>query len=104
MDAVEQLDGVVGLVRLQLADEVQLDARMRPRSPGHFAWASCTRFSPKQRWPAAISGAIRSAGWVLLTATRIDFGGIAPGEPGRRGDAVANLGESGGWFFHGPAL
>ncbi len=38
------------------------------RSAGHFSCASCTRFSPKRRWPASISGRIASAPWVLDTA------------------------------------
>src|SRR6185369_4364000 len=41
------------------------------RRAGHLACASCTRFSPKTRWPAAISGAMASGPCVLLTATRV---------------------------------
>ena len=40
-------------------------------SAGHFALASCTRFSPNTRWPAAITGTIASGPKVLLTATRV---------------------------------
>jgi len=38
---------------------------------GHLALASCTRFSPKVRWPAAITGSIACASNVLDTATRV---------------------------------
>jgi thiamine-phosphate pyrophosphorylase len=37
-------------------------------SAGHLACASCTRFSPNTRCPAAIRGAMASAGWVLEMA------------------------------------
>src|ERR1700732_4291890 len=37
-------------------------------NPGHLALASCTRFSPKTRCPAAIIGVIASAPKVLDTA------------------------------------
>ena len=44
-----------------------------PDSPairsGHFAFASCTRFSPNTRCPAAMTGAIASGPKVLLTTT-----------------------------------
>src|SRR5262249_45521184 len=35
---------------------------------GHFIIASCTRLSPKSRWPASINTSISSADRVLLTA------------------------------------
>ena len=40
-------------------------------SGGHFAFASCTRFSPNTRWPAAITGSIVSAPKVFDTATSV---------------------------------
>jgi len=44
-------------------------------SAGHFAFASCTRFSPNTRWPAAITGSIASAPNVLEIATRVTEAG-----------------------------
>src|SRR3954453_13491735 len=40
-------------------------------NPGHFALASCTRFSPKTRCPASITGRIASAENVLDTAIKV---------------------------------
>src|SRR5581483_11921294 len=40
-------------------------------SGGHFALASCTRFSPNERWPAASTGRIAASPWVLVTATSV---------------------------------
>src|ERR1700752_1442964 len=40
-------------------------------SAGHFALASCTRFSPNTRCPLAITGAIASAPNVLDTAISV---------------------------------
>src|SRR5262249_19672131 len=42
---------------------------------GHLAFASCTRFSPNTRWPAAITGSIASAANVLEIATRVTEAG-----------------------------
>src|SRR5438876_12375244 len=47
----------------------------RAMSGGHLALASCTRFSPKTRWPAAITGSIASAPKVFDTAISV----TAPG-------------------------
>ena len=40
-------------------------------SAGHFALASCTRFSPNTRWPAAITGAMASAPNIFEIATSV---------------------------------
>lgn len=40
-------------------------------SAGHLAIASCTRFSPKTRWPAKITGRTASAENVFDTATSV---------------------------------
>src|SRR3979411_2275252 len=40
-------------------------------NPGHFALASCTRFSPNTRCPASIAGAIATASKVLDTAISV---------------------------------
>src|SRR5262245_47669063 len=42
---------------------------------GHLALASCTRFSPNTRWPAAITGSIDSGPKVLEIATRVTEAG-----------------------------
>ena len=52
MDGVEQRHRFLGLVGLQRPDQMQLGAGIARRSAGHFALASCTRFSPKTRCPA----------------------------------------------------
>ena len=60
------------MLDLQRADEVQLDAgKARRASAGHLASASCTRFSPKTRWPSASTASMRSSGCTLETATRV---------------------------------
>src|SRR5258708_7767102 len=40
-------------------------------NPGHFALASCTRFSPNTRWPASITGVMAPASKVLDTAISV---------------------------------
>src|SRR6266705_6585409 len=47
-------------------------------SAGHFALASCTRFSPNTRWPAAITGSIAAASNVFDTATSVTEFGSRP--------------------------
>ena len=47
-------------------------------SAGHFALASCTRFSPNMRWPAAITGSITSGPKVFDTATSVTSAGSRP--------------------------
>src|SRR3954470_6082699 len=44
----------------------------------HFSAASCTRFSPKSRWPSAISAATASAPRVLETAIRVTSPALRP--------------------------
>ena len=50
---------------------MQRDAGMRGHQLGPLALASCTRFSPKTRCPAAITGVIASASKVFDTATSV---------------------------------
>src|SRR5579862_176120 len=47
-------------------------------SAGHLPLASCTRFSPNARWPAAITGSMASGGKVLDTATSVTDAGSRP--------------------------
>ncbi len=47
-------------------------------TPATWPAASCTRFSPKSRWPSAISASIASAGWVLETAISVTSSGRRP--------------------------
>jgi len=47
----------------------------RASSAGHFSRASCTRLSPKSRWPDAISFSISCKARVLLTAIRLTSAG-----------------------------
>ena len=47
-------------------------------SAGHLAFASCTRFSPNTRWPAAITGSIASASNVFEIATSVTDAGSRP--------------------------
>lgn len=48
------------------------------RRGGNFCPASCTRFSPKMVWPAAMASEMALAGWVLETATRVMCSGVRP--------------------------
>src|SRR5207247_9442778 len=47
-------------------------------SSGHLALASCTRFSPKTAWPAAVTGSIASAATVFDIATSVTEAGSRP--------------------------
>src|SRR6516225_1877718 len=47
----------------------------RSLSCGHFALASCTRFSPNTRWPCTITGSIASAPNVFAIATSVTEAG-----------------------------
>jgi hypothetical protein len=79
--ASKQRDRLLRLVRLQRADQMELSPGYRERKGGHFAFASCTLFSPNTRWPAAITGSIASAPKVFDTATSVTRGGVAAGGP-----------------------
>ena len=73
VDGVEELERAGELVRLQRADEVELECRGSGRgAAGQRPSASCTRFSPKTRWPAASTASTRSGGCSLETATSVD--------------------------------
>ena len=48
------------------------------RSAGHLPAASCTRFSPKRRWPASSVGMMSAAPLVFDTATRRMPSGARP--------------------------
>ena len=77
MDGVEQRHRLFRLVGLQRPDQMQHEAEVTCINAGHFALASCTRFSPKARCPASITGEMVSAPNVFETA-------ISVTEPGSR--------------------
>ena len=54
------------------------------RRAGHLALASCTRFSPKTRCPAASTGTMSSPGKVLETATSVTEPGSRPASASAR--------------------
>ena len=62
-------------------------------SAGHLPSASCTRFSPKTRWPASSSGRIAGASKVLETATSVDRARRAAGRLFGGGDLRLHLAE-----------
>ena len=65
------------------------DRARRSCRAGHLALASCTRFSPKTRWPASMHRAMMSgASKVLLTAISVTLAGRPAGRLGGRGDPV----------------
>ena len=65
------------------------DRDRRSAGPATCALASCTRFSPKTRWPASMHRAMMSgASKVLLTAISVTSTGSPPGGAGGRGDAA----------------
>src|SRR5215831_4065353 len=47
-------------------------------SAGHFAFASCTRFSPNTRWSAEIAGSMASGPKVFDTAINVISAGLRP--------------------------
>ena len=101
--AVEQRDRLVGLVRLELADEMQLEPADSARAAPAISLALPARGSRRTRvWPASISGAIASAGWVLLTATSV----TSPRSRRATRQACAmrssTCGKQGGCAFHAP--
>ena len=67
----------------------------RARSGGHLALASCTRFSPKTRWPAAMTGSIASAPKVFGDRDQGHARRIAPGITAGAGDFCAHRLEPG---------
>jgi hypothetical protein len=69
-----------------------------------LACASCTRFSPNTRCPASISGAIASAGWVLLTATSVTSPRSRRATRQACAMRVLDLRQQGGCAFHAAAL
>ena len=87
---------VARLVGLQRADEVEAQIGLRSCSAGYFASASCTRFSPKRRWPGGERRGDRRLGLGLRYRDQRDRCGIAPGRARRGGDARAHRGEIGG--------
>src|SRR5580704_11649628 len=50
----------------------------RARSGGHFSFASCTRFSPKIRCPAPMTGSTASGAYVFATATKVTLSASRP--------------------------
>ena len=79
MDRVEQGDRLLGLVRLELADQVQADVRDGARAAPAISPAPPAPDSRRNRaGPAAISASIASAGWVLETAIRVTSSGSRP--------------------------
>ena len=72
VDGLEEAERAGELVGLQRPDEVQARRRgSRSRNGGQRSSASCTRFSPKTRWPASSTARTRSAGCTLETATSV---------------------------------
>ena len=70
MHGVEQGDGVLGLVGLELARGGGADRRGARAGPA-TGLRLLHPFSPKSRWPAAISSSTASTGWVFETAIRV---------------------------------
>ena len=77
MDGVEQRHRLLGLVRLQRPDQVQLEARgcVRSRSAGHFALPPARGSRRTRAGPAAITGTMASASKVFDTATSVTEAG-----------------------------
>ena len=108
MDAVEQAHGVLGLVRLELADQVQRDpgvrlAQGRPLVLGllHAVLAEAALARGDQRGdPFGRMG--------LAHGDQRDLGRIATGDTGGLGDPRADIGKrrfgQGVWLFHRAAL
>ena len=91
MDGVEQRHRLLApcSIAASRSDAIRCpDARAI--SGGHFALASCTRFSPKTRWPAAMTGSIASAPNVFDTATSVTVDGIASGLAAGPRDVLAH--------------
>ena len=104
MDAIKQRHRVIGLVRLQLADEVQGDvavslAQRRPLGLGflHAVFTEQALSSLKQR--NNLFGRMR-----LADGDERDSRGITAGELRGMRDARADLFQEGGWLFHRLAL
>ena len=93
VDRVEERHRIARLVRLQRADEMQRRSALSSLSPGHLPCASCTRFSPKSRWPAAMTGSIAAASKVFETATSVTSAALLPAcsaAPAMRASAFLN--------------
>lgn len=104
MDTVEQRNCFVGLVRLELADKVQLDSLMPFPQVGplglrflHAVFAEHTLAGSNQRLDR-----IRVMG--LADGNQRHVIGLAPRDLRGVGNAVTDSGEAGGCVLHGAAL
>jgi hypothetical protein len=94
VDRIEQRHGFLGLVRLELADQMELDpgsrlAQLRPFGLGllHAILAEDALAGGDQRL-----GSPRRS-WVLEIGDQGDVAGLAAGEAGGMGDPLLDLGQ-----------
>ena len=105
LDDVEQGHGLGRLVGLQRTDQAQLEAGDPGPSSAQRSCASCTRFSPNTRWPAAMAASTASRGCCFVTAVRVTSDGSRPAAAAalsmRRRTAAQVGGDVGGFEGHG---
>src|SRR5687768_17998696 len=102
MDRVEQRDGFLGLVRLELADEVQLGprkafAQLRPLGL-RFLDAVLAEYA----LPGLDQRGDRLGLMRLADRDQRHFAALAPRDAAGVGDAILNGGKSSGCAFHYP--
>ena len=94
MDAVKQRDGLICLVRLQLADEVERYVRMHLTQRGPFFRRLLHPVFAKHALACLDQRGDVCGGVGLADGDQSDVAGLAPGEAGGGGDAGLDLGEA----------
>lgn len=99
MDDIEQGDGVIRLVRLQLADQMQDDARRRLAQRGPFALRLLHAIFAEHPL-ARVDQWLNGGGFMRLGhGDQVDVAAPAAGEAGGTINIVANVGKARGGGF-----
>ena len=104
MNGVEQRDGILRLVRLQLADQVQLHRRMRFAQAGPFALRFLHAVFAEMPLAFAQQRLDRVRRMHLAHRDQRHVFGLAPRDLARLGDIRANLAQRSVCLFHRAAL
>ena len=104
MDAVKQMHRILGLVRLQLANEVQIDPLISLAQGGPFL----RRFLHPVLAKHVLAGLDQRhdalGGVGLADRDQRHIIGLAPRDLCGSGDTIQNFVQAGGWLIHGAVL
>jgi len=104
MDAVEQRDGILGLVRLQLADEVEFDVGMSLAQRGPLFGGLLHPVLPKHTLARGDQRGDPLGGMGLADGNQSHRVGLAPGDLRGACDTGLDIGKCSGWIGHGAVL